>query len=118
MAKRFGKAASDEDDADCGFGKEDVGDNACYEESNEHLIEKVLIQKRVARRTRAPSCQTPVLLFHDEALQPSEGASCLPSEDELKVENMSVFEQTFPQLRSMAVDFEDGKYDCIGNVSL
>ena len=64
VVKGGGKFAGDEDEADSGFGDEGVGYDACYRgvsgcngSWNREL-------------TGTTASQTPVFLFHDEALQP------------------------------------------------
>ena len=62
VVKRGGEFAGDEDEADGGLGDECVGYDACYKGVS------VCMGWWIGELTGTSTCQTPVFLFHDEAL--------------------------------------------------
>ncbi len=94
-----GKFAGDEDEADRGFGDEGMAYDACYRGVSG------CNGSWNGERTGTTASQTPIFLFHDEALQPGEGPSCFSSEDEFEIEDVAVAQEGFGDVGGMTVDF-------------
>lgn len=68
--------------------------------------------------TRTPPGRAPLLFFNDEALQPRERPARFSAKCQLQVEDVACLQAGFAELDSLAVDFEEGQDQRVGDVAV